>query len=133
MDIYNRIQGITDRASRNKAIKALSESDKKAYVNYQSNLRKKRFLSDPNMRAKVYADNASYKERQRKANPEKARALVRKYVQDFRARLKTKKKQEAHQVASDVLGSIIDNTFKTVDRKKKASHMRAYRACNKAS
>jgi hypothetical protein len=86
MDTYKRIQAITDIAAKRQAIKALSESDKKAYTNYQSNLRKKKFLRDANNRDRVYADNREYKSQVRKKNPEKARAIVREYVRKFRER-----------------------------------------------
>lgn len=66
MDIYNRIQSITDITARRKAIKELSDDDKKAYTNYQSNLRKKKFMSDANNRDRVYAANNLYKEIVRK-------------------------------------------------------------------
>ena len=130
MDIYNRIQAITDIGSRRKALKALSDADKKAYTNYQSNLRKKKFMSNANNRDRVYVENREYKKIQRKKNPEKVREIVRGYVQRFRDRLKAKK-QEAKDVATDVLGSIIDNTFKTVAKKQKATYMREYRTRSK--
>ena len=86
MDTYKRIQAITDIAAKCKAIKALSESDKKAYTNYQSNLRQKKFLRDANNRYRVYADNREYKSQVRKKISEKARAIVREYVHKFRER-----------------------------------------------
>jgi hypothetical protein len=86
MDTYKRIQAITSIGERRKAIKALSESQKKDYTNYQSNLRKKKFLKDANNRDKVYAENKEYKAQIRKKNPEKVKAIVREYVRKFRER-----------------------------------------------
>ena len=50
MDIYDRIQGIAGLTEKRRAIKALSEADKRAYTNHQSNLRQKRFMRDVNNR-----------------------------------------------------------------------------------
>ncbi len=86
MDTYNRIQAITSLGERRKAVKALSESQKRDYTNYQSNLRKKKFMRDANNRDRVYADNREYKENVRKQNPERVRAIVREYVRKFRER-----------------------------------------------
>ncbi len=86
MDTYKRIQAITSLGERRKAVKALSESQKRDHTNYQSNLRKKKFMKDANNRDRVYADNREYKENVRKKNPEKARAIVREYVRKFRER-----------------------------------------------
>ena len=130
MDIYNRIQGIASLGEKHKAIKALSSSDKNAYMKYQTNLRQKKFMSDANNMDRVYAEKREYKKLQRKKNPEKVREIVRGYVKRFRDRLKSKK-QEAKNVATDILGSIIDNTFKTVDKKKKALYMKEYRVRKK--
>jgi hypothetical protein len=90
MDTYKRIQAITSLSERRKAIKALSESQKRDYTNYQSNLRKKKFMKDANNCDRVYADNREYKEKVSKQNPEKVKAIVRKYVHKFRARLAAK-------------------------------------------
>ena len=92
MDTYKRIQAITDLGARRRAIKAMSESDKKAYLAYQSNLREKKYMKDANNRDKVYADNKERKAQYRKKNPEKARAIVREYVRKFRARVAAKSK-----------------------------------------
>jgi hypothetical protein len=86
MDTYKRIQAITSLGERRKAIKAMSESQKKDYKNYQSNLRKKKFMKDANNRDSVYAENREYKEKVRKKNPEKVKAIVREYVRKFRQR-----------------------------------------------
>jgi hypothetical protein len=92
MDTYKRIQAITSLSQRRKAIKALSESQKIDYTNYQSNLRKKKFLKDANNHDRVYAENREYKEKVRKQNPEKAHAIVREYVRKFRERHASKRK-----------------------------------------
>ena len=91
MDIYNRIQGLASVTEKRRAIKALSDADKRAYTNYQSNLRQKRFMKDANNRDRVYAEKREYKKKQRQQNPEKVRAIVREYVRKFRERLKAQK------------------------------------------
>lgn len=129
-DLYNRIQSIPKGSTRNEAIKALPENEKKAYRRYQNNLRQKRFMSDANNRDRVYVEKREYKKKQRQSNPEKVREIVRGYVQRFRERLKAKK-QQAKNVASDILGDIIGNAVNTAEKKKRAAYMRAYRAKNK--
>ena len=60
-ELYSRIQSITDYAQRRKAIKALSETDKKSYVRYQNNLRQRKYMSNPVNRTNAYIHNAVYK------------------------------------------------------------------------
>ena len=60
--IYNRIQSIASYGLRRKAIKALSESDKKSYIRYQTNLRQRKYMSDPRKRERTYAYNRKYKQ-----------------------------------------------------------------------
>ena len=91
-DIYNRIQAITNYAQRRKAIKALSEHEKKSYVRYQTNLRQRKYMSNPINRTLVYTMNAIYKNT-RKTIPERARLdrlkhaeYMRKYRQARRHR-----------------------------------------------
>ena len=92
MDTYKRVQAITSLGERRKAIKAMSESEKRSYLAYQSNLRKKKFMQDANNRDKVYAENKEYKAKIRKKNPEKVKAIVREYVRKFRERHASKRK-----------------------------------------
>lgn len=126
MDIFNRIQAISNIADKRKAIKELSDDDRKAYKRYQINLRQKKFMSDPDKRAKVYANKNEYKKNIRANNPDKAREIVRGYVQRFRERQKLKN-IEANIIVNDV----IDNTITISDKKKKAQYMREYRAKKK--
>jgi len=131
MDIFNRIQALSNIADKRKAIKDLSHDDRIAYKRYQINLRQKKFMSDPDKRAKVYADKNEYKKNIRANNPDKAREIVRGYVLRFRERQKQKK--EANQVVSDIITDIIDNTNHISDKKKKALYMKEYRAKKKLS
>lgn len=126
MDIFNKIQELSNIADKRKAIKELSDDDRKAYKRYQINLRQKKFMSDPHKRAKVYADKKEYKQKIKAYNPDKVREIVRGYVQRFRERQKLKK--EANQIVSHILTDIIDNSFIISDKKKKAQYMREYRA-----
>lgn len=129
-DLYNRIQAIPHRGTRYAAIKALSSSEKDAYIRHQTNLRQKKFMTDDTNKNTVYTKKREYKKKQRQNNPEKVREIVRGYVRRFRERLKAKK-QEAQNVASDILGDIIGNAVNTAEKKKRAAYMRAYRAKKK--
>ena len=88
-EIYNNIQAITDFAQRRKAIKALSENDKKSYVRYQTNLRQRRYMSHPVHRTLAYTLNAEYKKMVKVLHPDKARQNRIKhaeYMRQYRAR-----------------------------------------------
>ena len=88
-EIYNNIQAITDFAQRRKAIKALSENDKKSYVRYQTNLRQRRYMSHPVHRTNAYVLNAIYKNFIKALHPDKARQNRIKhaqYMREYRAR-----------------------------------------------
>ena len=130
MDIFNKIQQLSNIADKRKAIKDLSDDDRKAYKRYQINLRQKKFMSDPDKKAKVYANKNQYKKNFRANNPDKAREIVRGYVQRFRERQKLKN-IEANIIVSDIVNDIIDNTIIISDKKKKAQYMREYRAKKK--
>ena len=94
-ELYSRIQSITDYASRRKAIKALSETDKKSYVRYQTNLRQRRYMSHPVHRTNAYVLNAIYKNFIKALQPEKARQNKIKhaaYMRQYRARKKAQVK-----------------------------------------
>ncbi len=86
MDTYNRIQAITSLGERRKAIKALSESPKKDYTNYQSNLRKKKVYERCQQPWQGVCCKQRIQRKGRKQNPEKVRAIVREYVRKFRER-----------------------------------------------
>ena len=89
--IFDKIQAITQIGSRRKAIAEMREkspADHRLYVNYQSNVRKKEYMKDPDNRAKVYMKNREYKARIRK---EQANPIVQGYLQRVRNRLKTRK------------------------------------------
>ena len=117
MDIYKRIQAISSFADRRKALKDLSDVDKKAYKRYQTNLRQKKFMSDAQNRDRVYAEKREYKRECRKNNPEKVREIVKGYVQRFRERRKIK--IEAQHIASRIIDDIIQNAFLTIHKKPK--------------
>ena len=90
-EIYNKIQSITDYALRRKAVKALSENDKKCYVRYQTNLRQRRYMSDPRKRQLMYKYVNEYKKMIKMLYPEKARQNRIKhaaYMRAYRARKK---------------------------------------------
>ena len=92
-ELYSRIQSITDYALRRKAIKALSETDKKSYVRYQTNLRQKRYMSNPKHKALAYRYNTEYKKTVAMLYPEKARQNKIKhtaYMRQYRARKRVK-------------------------------------------
>ena len=126
MDIFNKIQELSNIADKRKAIKDLSDDDRKAYKRYQINLRQKKFMSDADKRAKAYDKKKEYKHNLKANNPDKVREIVRGYVKRFRERQKQKK--EANIIVSDIVNDIIDNTIKISDKKKKALYMREYRA-----
>ena len=87
--VYDRIQAITDVASRRKAIKNLSADNKKEYVRHQTNLRQRRYMSDPVKRTNAYVLNAIYKNFIKALHPEKARQNRIKhaqYMREYRAR-----------------------------------------------
>jgi|LakMenE01Jun11ns_1017448.scaffolds.fasta_scaffold9824163_1 hypothetical protein len=127
MDIYNKIQAITNIAQRRQAIKELSQSDKKKYETYQTNVRQKRFMQDVNNREKVYAEKREYHKRKIQENPEKAREVLRGYVARFRER----QKHEANDVVKSILNDVIDNVVVNTEKAKKAKYMREYRARKK--
>lgn len=129
MDVYNKIQAIKNIADRRKAIKELSQSDKKIYEKYQSNVRQKRFMQDVNKREKVYAEKREYHQRKIQENPEKAREILRGYVARFRER--QKQKQEANDIVKSILNDVIDNVVVNTEKAKKAKYMREYRARKK--
>ena len=84
-ELYNRIQAITDNAQKRKAIKSLSEADKKSYVRYQTNLRQHKYMSNPVNRALAYTLNAVYKNFVKALQPEKARQNRTKHAEYMRA------------------------------------------------
>ena len=89
-ELYSRIQSIADYALRRKAIKALSESDKKSYVRYQTNLRQRKYMTNPVNRTIAYTMNAIHR-RNININPERARKNRLKqaeYMRKYRARKK---------------------------------------------
>ena len=128
MELFNKIQALSNYADKRKAIKELSDVDKIAYKRFQANLRQKKFMSNPDTRNKVYTDKKIYKKYIRASNPDKAKEIVRGYVQRFRERLKLKK--EANLIVSNILTDIIDNSFIISDKNKK-THIRQYRANKK--
>lgn len=93
-NLYNSIQTTYQKiGDRRKAIKQMrdkSEADYIAYINYQSNLRKKEYMKDANTRDRVYADNREYKEKMRRL-AKKANPVVKDYVRRVRTRLQVKK------------------------------------------
>ena len=89
--IYNRIQSIASYGLRRKAIKALSDDDKKSYVRYQTNLRQRRYMSDPRKRDLMYAYNREYKKMIKMQFPERARLdriQAAAYMRAYRAKKK---------------------------------------------
>ena len=91
MELFNKIQAISNNADKRKAIKDLSDADKKVYKRYQANLRQKKYMDNHDIRTKVYANKNEYKKIIRAKYPDKAKEIVRGYVQRFRERLKLKK------------------------------------------
>ena len=83
-ELYNRIQAITDNAQRRKAIKALSENDKKSYVRYQTNLRQRKYMSNPVNRTLAYVMNAEYKKMVKVLHPNRARQNRTKHAEYMR-------------------------------------------------
>jgi len=119
MDIYNKIQAIQNFADRRKALKDLTPLDKISYQKYQTNLRQKKFMTNPLNKDRVYAQKSQYKKEYRKNNPDKVRQVVRGYVQRFRERLKIK--NDTNLIVNDIIHDIINDTFNIVDTKNKAT------------
>ena len=89
--LYDRIQAIKPYGLRRKAIAEMrdkSGADYYAYINYQSNLRKKKYMSDPDNRDKVYKKNREYKAKIRK---ELANPYIQAYLKRLRDRINTRK------------------------------------------
>ena len=84
-ELYNRIQSITDNAQKRKAIKSLSEAEKKSYVRYQTNLRQRKYMSNPVNRTLAYVLNAEYKKMIKVLHPNKARQNRTKHAEYMRA------------------------------------------------
>ena len=93
--IYDRIQAITQIGPRRKAIAEMrknSEADYNNYIKYQTNLRKQKYMKDPDNRKTVYENNKQWKKdngyykSKKQPNP-----IVQGYVQRVRDRLKVKK------------------------------------------
>ena len=87
--VYDRVQAITDIASRRKAIKSLSADNKKEYTRHQTNLRQRRYMSDPTNRAVAYRQNNFY--RQSIPDAQKSREYRQKrnaYIRAYRAKSK---------------------------------------------
>ena len=87
--VYHRVQAITDYGQRRKAIKSLSADNKKEYMRHQTNLRQRRYMSDPTNRAVAYMLNNAY--RQSIPDPVKSREYTKKrtaYMRAYRARNK---------------------------------------------
>jgi hypothetical protein len=89
--IYDQIKAITHYGDRRKAIKALSASEKKAYVRHQAMLRQRKYMSDPKKRAAAYAYVREYRKSITLMYPERIqrdRAQRAAYMRAYRARKK---------------------------------------------
>jgi hypothetical protein len=86
--IYDRIQAITNLASRRKAIKSLSDSNKKEYIRHQTNLRQRKYMSDPVNRVNAYLLNNVYRQSVLPLIPGKSVEYKRRrtaYMRSYRA------------------------------------------------
>ena len=70
-------------------MKKKSEADCYAYVNYQSNLSKKKYLKEADNCDKVYAKNRAYQKK--KTRQEESNPIIKAYVNRVRDKLKVRK------------------------------------------
>ena len=90
--IYDRIQAIPKYGDRRRAIKALSENDKKSYIRYQTNLRQRKYMSDNVNRTLAYGLNNVYRQSILPLIPGKSQEHRRKkaaYMKAYRAKKKS--------------------------------------------
>jgi|688.fasta_scaffold244358_2 hypothetical protein len=84
MDIYNKIQAIEDMCAMRKALKELTEDDKKAYIRYQTNIRQQKYRQDNKEQANIRSRIAMKKLRDE--NPEKYREMNIEHNRVYRAK-----------------------------------------------
>lgn len=85
--VYDRIQAITNVSARRKAIKSLSAENKKEYVRHQTNLRQRRYMSDPTNRTVAYMLNNAYRHSIPDVNKSREYRLKRTaYMRAYRAK-----------------------------------------------
>jgi acetone carboxylase gamma subunit len=84
MEIYNKIQAIEDICARRKALKELTEDDKKAYVRCQTNMRQQKYRQDNKEQANIRSRIAMKKLREE--NPEKYREMNIQHNRVYRAK-----------------------------------------------
>ena len=113
-ELYTKIKAMTPIEVK-KYIKTLSADDYEAYRKYCKKLTNKKYLQDPQTRARWNMEKRDYMAQKRDEDPEKNKAINIIHNQTYRD-----KKREAKNIVKDILDDIVDNVVIKSTEKKEA-------------